>query len=156
MFDIIVDTREQQPWTFANVNGDIIDKIIYHKLDTGDYTIAGFEETLCIERKKSVAELANNITDSRFDHELSRMYEFRHKFLLLEFDYYNIDTYPIGSDIPKRLHKDIKITGPYILKKLSEIAIQYDIHVIPCGNTSYAEMVAISLMKRIYERYNKQ
>jgi hypothetical protein len=155
MFDIIVDTKEQQPWTFENINGDIIDNIIHHNLDTGDYTIAGFEETLCIERKKSVAELAKNITEARFERELERMYEFRHKFLILEFGYYNIDTYPIGSSVPKYLQSKIKITGSYILKKLSEIAIKYDIHVIPCDNRTYAEIVAVNLMKRIYEQYNK-
>ena len=36
------------------------------------------------------------------------------------------------------------------------MAINYDIHILPCGNRAYAEMVAVNLMKRVYERYNKR
>ena len=56
---IIVDTREQQPWSFD------FNEIAVAKLDTGDYSVAGLEEILCIERKKSVSEIANNIVDKR-------------------------------------------------------------------------------------------
>ena len=45
-FTIIIDTREQKPWTFT-------DHLTSHaKLDTGDYAIKGLEHELCIERKK--------------------------------------------------------------------------------------------------------
>ena len=60
-FNIIIDTREQQAWEFprhATAN---------KKLDTGDYSLAGMEEVLCIERKKSVSEIASNITEKRFE-----------------------------------------------------------------------------------------
>ena len=59
-FHIIIDTREQQPWSFEHhVTSN-------EKLDTGDYSVKGLEEILCIERKKSVSEIANNITEKRF------------------------------------------------------------------------------------------
>ena len=147
-FNIIIDTREQQPWVFAK--SDIVDHTIVRKLDTGDYTIDGFEDLICIERKKSVAELASNIVEKRFTDELIRMSEFKYKFLLLEFDYYQIDSYPIGSNIPLSVQRKIRINGPFIIKKLSEIQIKYGVHVITCGNVLYAENIALSLMKEIY------
>jgi ERCC4-type nuclease len=54
-FTIIVDTREQKPWSFENYTTAI------RKLDTGDYSIEGLEHLLCIERKRSVSEIANKI-----------------------------------------------------------------------------------------------
>jgi len=51
-FTIIVDTREQTPWTFDNY------VVASQKLDTGDYSIQGLEHIFTIERKKSVSEIA--------------------------------------------------------------------------------------------------
>ena len=152
MFEVRIDSREQQPWSFAS--STIIDNVIHKKLDTGDYSMAGFEDVLCIERKKSVAELATNITDDRFKRELERMAQFKYKFLLLEFNYYQIDQYPEGSDIPKRLQGKIKVTGSFIIKCLTEIQIKHDIHIMACGNAQYAEYIAEKIMKRVYESRN--
>ena len=79
-FRIIVDTREQQPWSFEDYSTSIA------KLDTGDYSIEGLEEIICIERKKSVSEVANNITESRFKDVINRLKEIKYPFVLLEFD----------------------------------------------------------------------
>jgi len=148
MFNIIIDSREQQPWIFQSRSvGNIISK----KLDTGDYSIEGFENILCIERKKSVSELAGNITEKRFIKELERMSLFKYKFLILEFDYYSIDNYPESSGLPKHIQDKIKITGAFIMKMLSEMQIKYGIHVIVCGNTTYASYIATNIMKRVSE-----
>lgn len=149
MFNVIIDTREQQPWGFHTC--ELINDVIHRKLDTGDYSIEGLENIICIERKKSVSEIATNITTARFEKELIRMSKFKYKFLILEFDYYHIDIYPEGSDIPKYKWKKIKIRGPFIMKKLSEIATKYGIHVIACSNSTYANHIAINLMKRVWE-----
>jgi hypothetical protein len=149
MFDVIIDTREKQPWSFAQSSS--IDNIINKKLDTGDYSIVGLEDVLCIERKRSVSELATNITQDRFKNEMERMSNFPYKFLILEFDYFQIDMYPEGSNIPKDLQSKIRINGSYIMKVLSEIQVRNGIHVIACGNVAFAEHVAINLMKRVYE-----
>jgi ERCC4-type nuclease len=79
-FTIIIDTREQHPWAFDN---HVTAK---RKLDTGDYSIEGLEDLLCIERKKSASEFANNIVESRFKDLIFRMSNIKYSFLLLEFD----------------------------------------------------------------------
>lgn len=55
---ILVDTREQKPWTFPGW-------AVRHKaLKYGDYSIAGYETQFCIERK-SVADLFHSFTTTR-------------------------------------------------------------------------------------------
>lgn len=53
-----MDSREQYPYAFGGAE--------VRKLDYGDYTLAGKENEIFIERKASVAELAGNLTTKRF------------------------------------------------------------------------------------------
>lgn len=146
-FTIIVDTREQHPWEFSH-------KVVAHrKLDTGDYSVEGLEDILCIERKKGVAEIANNITEKRFKDVIERMSKYKHAYILIECDYDQLMNYPIGSDIPKRLWNKIKIPPLYILKYLTELSVYHNIHVIFCGCASWAETTAYSIMKRVYDNH---
>jgi hypothetical protein len=150
-FTIVVDTREQKPWSFDNYTTAV------RKLDTGDYSIEGLEHLLCIERKRSVSEIANNITESRFKDVLSRMSKYRFSFILLEFDLENILNFPIGSEIPKSVWPKIKISPKYILKMILDMSLVYNTYVIFCGNKENAEIYATSIMKKIHDKYgNKQ
>jgi hypothetical protein len=146
-FTIIIDTREQTPWDFENY------VTANRKLDTGDYSIDGLENIFTIERKRSVSEIANNISEKRFDDVLNRLQVYQHKFILLEFTLNNVLDYPVGSTVPKKLWHNLKITGKYILKYLTEINIKYGIHTIYCGNRDNAEEVALCIMKRMAENY---
>lgn len=149
-FTIIVDTREQIPWEFENY------AIASKKLDSGDYSVEGLEEVFAIERKRTVSEIANNITESRFKNVLDRLEKFKHKFILLEFTLNNVMDYPVGSTVPKRMWHVLKITGKYILKYLIEINIKHNIHIIYCGNRENAEEVALCIMKRMVDLYGKK
>ena len=149
-FTIIVDTREQLPWEF---DGHATSS---RKLDTGDYSIEGLENIFCIERKRSVSEIANNISEKRFVDVLDRMSQFSHKFMLLEFTFNNVLDYPVGSTVPKRVWSSLKINSKYILKYLTTISIKYGVHTIYCGNKDNAETMALSIMKRMFEIYGKK
>ena len=146
-FTIIIDTREQQPWEFG------LHATSKKKLDTGDYSIEGLEQLLTIERKKSVSEIANNITESRFKDVLQRMSIIPYKFMLFEFDLEDVYNFPVGSDIPKKLWDKIKISPKYLLKYLTELQLNYGIHILYCGDASNAEKMAVSIMKRVYEKH---
>lgn len=146
-FNIIIDTREQKPWAFAECN------TIRKKLDTGDYSIEGLEHILCIERKNSVSEIANNISESRFKDELNRMQNYLYKFILLEFSLDDVLQYPKGSNLPPRVWSKIKIRPAYILKFLTELQIYHDIHILFCDNPESAEQMAFSIIKRVNEMY---
>jgi ERCC4-type nuclease len=146
-FTIIVDTREQQPWEFG------LHSTAKRKLDTGDYSIEGLEHILAIERKKSVSEIANNITESRFKDVLQRLGNIQYKFMLFEFELEDVYNFPVGSDIPKKLWDKIKISPKYLLKYLTELQLNYGIHILYCGDASNAEKMAVSIMKRVYEKH---
>ncbi len=149
-FTIIIDTREQIPWEFGYHNTAKM------KLDTGDYSIQGYEHIIAIERKKSVSELATNLSESRFKDVLERLSKIKHPYMVFEFDIDEVYRFPVGSDIPKRLWDKLRISGNYIVKRLIEIQLEHNIQIIFCGDASNAERYTVSLMKRIYERYNKQ
>ena len=149
-FTIIVDTREQLPWEFgAHTTSK-------HKLDTGDYTIEGLENLLCIERKQSVSEIANNITESRFPDFLERMSLIPHKFMLFEFDLDDVYNFPVGSDIPKRMWEKLLVSNNYILKMIMSFHVKYGIHTIFCGDSDNAEKMAVRIMISVYEKYKQQ
>lgn len=148
-FNIIIDTREQKPWAFAGCN------TINKKLDTGDYSIEGLEDLLCIERKNSVSEIANNISEARFKAEILRMNDYLYKFILLEFSLQDVLNYPIGSTVPRRLWSKIKIKPAYILKYLTELQIKHNINVVFCDNPEAANQMAFSIFKRVNELHGK-
>lgn len=142
-FTIIVDTREQQPWAFENY------ATAHKKLDTGDYSIEGLQHLLCIERKKSVSEFANNIVESRFQDVVMRMSQLKYSFLLLEFSLHDILIYPVGSTVPKKMWDKIKITPAFLMKHILELQLQHNIKVYFCGNSSNAEKMAEFILKKI-------
>jgi ERCC4-type nuclease len=143
-FTIIVDTREQQPWSFDHYSKANI------KLDAGDYSIQGLQHLLGIERKKSVNEIANNITEPRFKDAIARLAELKYSFLLLEFDIENILNYPIGSNLPKRLWDKVKISPSFLMKHVLDWQLVHNINVIFCGDSSSAERTAEMILKKIY------
>lgn len=143
-FTIIVDTREQQPWTFDNY------AVAHRKLDAGDYSIEGLENILAIERKKSVNEIANNIIESRFKDAIARLAQHKYAFLLLEFDIQNVLNYPIGSNLPKRLWDKIKISPAFLMKHILEWQTEHNIKVMFCGSSSDAESVAEFILNKVY------
>jgi len=79
-FKFVVDTREQTPYCFSG--SDIV-----QKLDTGDYSIEGYEEIICIERK-SLNDFISSVLPTRgwlrFQKELWRMQEMEQVCIVVE------------------------------------------------------------------------
>ena len=148
-FHIIVDTREQHPWSFDKMEKSI------SKLDTGDYSLKGMEDIFCIERKGSVSEFANNITEKRFKDVVERLSKIPHAFLLFEFDLEDVLIYPVGSNVPKRMWDKLRISPKFILKHINELQLLQNVKVLFCGNASNAEKMALALMRKAYEYYGQ-
>lgn len=149
-FRIIVDTREQQPWFFEDYSTTVA------KLDTGDYSIEGLENFICIERKKSVSEIANNITESRFKDVIDRLQTIKYPFVLLEFNLDSVLKYPVGSNVPKRMWNKIRISPAFIMKNILDLELKHNIKVIFCGNHSNANKLAGMIFKRMYYQISKE
>lgn len=75
----ICDTREQLPLDLSPM------KTIRDGLDTGDYSIAGLENVITVERK-SLPDLLQCVGQERerFDREMHRILAFPHKMLIVE------------------------------------------------------------------------
>ena len=144
-FNIIIGTREQQAWEFPRHS------TANKKLDTGDYSLGGLEDILCIERKKSVSEIASNITEKRFEDVLERMTKYKYTYMIFEFSLTDVLMYPQGSEIPRHKWKYIRISPNFILKKLSEYMVNYNIKIIFGDSPKNAEKIAMALMRRVYE-----
>lgn len=151
-FKIVRDTREQKGWNFEDCSA--CSEVVDQKLDTGDYAIQGLENTLSIERKASVAELAACISKTRFKNELLRMEKIPHRYLVLEFSLQDIRDFPHNSSIPKHRWNQLRISSKFIIKRLAEIAVTNNIHVVFCDNKQAARDFSISIMKEINEAYS--
>lgn len=79
---IIFDSREQQSLDFTEFRG--IDTI-RQGLKTGDYSLQGYEDSICFERK-SVQDLVGTLIGGheRFLREMDRMKTFQEKYILVE------------------------------------------------------------------------
>ena len=79
-YRVIKDTREKDGWTFTEY--DKCEGMDMDALHTGDYTLKGFEDVVCIERKASVSEIAMNLgrKKSAFLREMDRMKDYEFSF----------------------------------------------------------------------------
>lgn len=154
-FHIVQDTREQNPFKFDPESYEDCLGTDIDTLKTGDYSIRGHECRLCIERKASVSEIANNLGKEwdRFEKELERMREYPHAFIICEFSVEEVFTYPSYNRFSKIVRESIKTNGKFLMKRLMEIELEYNCKILFCGNKLYATKLTYSLMKRVYERY---
>lgn len=156
-YTVVKDTREQNGFTFERSTGKhmVCKGMVVRKLDTGDYSILGLEDKLCIERKASVSEIAINLGKDkrRFLDEIERMKDFEFKFIILEFSLEDVLNFPEGSNIPEEKWDSIVISNKYILKMLVEFQMYDNIHVIFCGDRKNAKLMTNSILKRVNEYY---
>jgi ERCC4-type nuclease len=127
-YEVIRDTREQTGWWFPE--SDECAGTTVSKLDTGDYTIRGLENEFVIERKKNLAEFAQNIVESRFEREMERLAQFRDAFLLIDCSPSDIDIFPANSGIPRHLHSKSRISPNFILSKLRYYQNKFGVYII--------------------------
>lgn len=153
MYTIIKDSREQIGWDFEP--DYFCKEMVIDKLETGDYSIKGYEKLLTIERKRNTAEICGNLfsSDGRFTRELERMSTFKYAFLVFEFTLGDVMIYPQMSGLPFAMQKRTKITGAALLKKLIETQISFPyVQFVYAGKKG--KEFTLSLMKRVIEHEN--
>ena len=79
---IIEDSREQQPLDFTGHRGV---ESVRSGLKTGDYSVQGYEDKICFERK-SIPDLVGTLIGGheRFLREMDRMKDYEEKYILVE------------------------------------------------------------------------
>jgi hypothetical protein len=142
---ILQDTREQQPWHFLCDKRCAAQRI--QCLPEGDYTIEGYTDLICIERKKSVSEIANNLGKNytRFRNELERLRKYRFRYVVCEFTQEQLLIYPKGSKLPKWVIRRIKMGGKFLHHRIQELAEEYQIEFFFCEDRFEARAKAMEL-----------
>lgn len=114
---VIVDTREQQPYRFAGIRGDqreggglIVVECQRGTLATGDYSLAGHEDRVAVERK-SLNDLYHTLGQGRerFERELARLNEMETSRVVVEAEWSAIITDPPAKSklCPKTVYRSI-------------------------------------------------
>jgi len=145
-FIVVIDSREQQPYTFQNIKPEP-PETIRRGLKTGDYSISGLENKICIERK-SLIDLFGSVGTGRIrlEAEFERMQSFDYAALVIESDLSSIFTNPPGRS---------KMNPKAVFRTLISWSIKYNVCIWPCWNREAAERVTYLLLKSFYDKINK-
>ena len=119
---IVVDTREQLPFSFAGIRADggawpprdrgktLIVECVAGTLASGDYSLAGAETRVAVERK-SVADLFNTLGQGRerFVRELFRLNSYQFAAVVVEADWSTIlhNPPPFSQLLPKTVMRSV-------------------------------------------------
>lgn len=111
---LIIDTREQAPFTFANLPSEP------GTLDAGDYSVRGLEHLVAVERK-SLDDLLACVgrERERFKRELQRLRAYRFRLLIVEAS---------AADLEAG-HWHSKLTPAHVLGSLAAWTAQYTLPV---------------------------
>lgn len=129
---IIIDTREKNPWEFP------LFRIQRKALKFGDYSIAGYEKHIIIERK-SVTDLFNSFikTRKRMIIRLEEMGKFQCSALIIEGDIWDVIK---GT-------KRSQVNGKLLFGSVCTLCASSGISLMMAGNRLNAQMTAQYLME---------
>lgn len=146
--NIIIDTREQQPWSFKFYGC----KDINQQLKYGDYSIEYHQDIVLIERKKSLAELTINFGKKRtqFFKELTELAKVPHPYLICEFPQEYIETFPENSGIPKKMWQYLRMNRGYIRASFCKVE-EMGINILFSSGKEEANKLAYEILKGVYE-----
>jgi len=136
---IIIDTREQRPYDFGDIKAE------KKKLDSGDYSVAGFEDRIAIERK-TVEDLIGTFIKRReaFYAELRRLQDYDATCIIVEGSLKDIYGKKYVSSI-----SPIAVMGT-----IMHILIEMKIPIHFCGNRQCAREFVIAYLIKAW-RYLK-
>lgn len=131
---VIVDTREQTPWTFP----PSVRVVGRRKLIAGDYSPEGFECTVAIERKNIDDLVTSIIRDrDRFVRELKILSGFRFAAVIVEANLDQFMDHGYRSKVPARV----------VLKDIATITASMRVPVMFAGARANAATLAEMLMR---------
>lgn len=151
-FQVIIDTREQAPWSFRGLtanadkgNRPLVIDFRTATLPTGDYSIAGFESRITIERK-SLSDAFGTFTHDRerWTRELERMASIESCHVVIEGSWDELAAGPIkagGANV-----------GKAVVRSIMAWSLRYpNVHWWPMGSRETAEAVAFRLLEKFWE-----
>lgn len=168
-FRILIDTREQKPWKFAQIRADASDvaRKKYKKGDCytvdcerrslgnshGDYTVEGFESEIAIERKSlsdfQSTMLAWSNRREAFDRELAWLNSIECAVVIVE------ATMSKAMSAKQRGKRTVEQNAKLIHRRLLSCKIKYPrVSFLFCGSRKMAEVTAFRLLQMYWRKSN--
>ncbi len=131
-FTLIIDTREQTPFSFEGMASRVA------TLKTGDYSIAGLEDKVTVERK-SYSDAWGSMTAgrARFERCVRRMAEMDRAAIVIECSLERLA-------VPPRQVQ--RVAPASVIGGLISWSAQFAIPVYFCGNAAFAERVTVRFL----------
>lgn len=141
MLKIIIDTREQAPWSFDP--GQAVTQI--GTLKTGDYALVGDQANFAIERK-SLDDFLSTISSGqkRFQKEIVRMRDFPAKVIIVEGDFATVCFAEDESGLHPPEHLHYKLYPRFVSKRIAEMTLM-GICILFAGNAEFASVLALQI-----------
>lgn len=147
-FTVVIDTREKTPFAFTRLRADACDQYRplvvateVRGLPQGDYSLAGMEHQIAIERK-SLSDLYSTLGQRRrqFENELERLAMLRWAAVVVEADWREILFAP-----PERSQLPPKIVYRSVIAWQQRYP---HVHWWPCCDRRLAEIATFRLLER--------
>ncbi len=149
-FTIITDTREQRPFSFLHLRPEcetprrpVTLSFLRATLPTGDYSVAGLEAHVAIERK-SASDLYGTIGSgrARFTRELERLNTIPVARVIVESELSDLLHSPPGYS---------RLTFKQVLRSVDAWTIRYPrVHWCFCPGRALAERRAFRILERVW------
>ena len=135
---IIQDSREKRPVGFSEAV-----EVKVAALDAGDYSLAGFEDQVAVERK-SLSDLIGSITSGRdrFTRELARLRCYRFAAIVIEARWEDI----LMGTHGRAVHPNA------VMGTLMSFSMKYGIHIVMAGD----HQTGAELTERLLRCYARQ
>jgi len=120
---ILADQREKTPYDYKPyIYRGVVERVDVVKLETGDYTMPGYENIICVERK-APGDICSCIFEKRFRAELERMQLLKESHVVIDADIEYLADYPRW--LPASVQSRIKVDGPLVLRQILEYQHEY-------------------------------
>ncbi|MFC6717926.1 ERCC4 domain-containing protein [Natrialbaceae archaeon GCM10025810] len=138
-FTIVVDTREKRPYRFDGYN------VVSEKLDTGDYSVVGYEDVFAIERK-SLSDFLKSITwdRKRFRREIKRAEVLIGFIVVIEADVQTV----LNWNYDRQVHPNA------VMGTIDNWSSYYNVDFVWTGDRNGGEEATLEHLKRWYAAYS--
>lgn len=149
-FRVVIDTREQFPFSFTGYKADahkgykpLVIPTVTYGLKTGDYSLEGYEDRIAIERK-SAADAYSTFSHERerFERELERLSEMEFAGVVIEAGWPSL----IGSPPPRSNFSPKSFFRSVIAWQVRYPKVQW----WPAETRSWAERVTLRWLERFW------
>ena len=137
---IVVDSREQCPWTFEGYPVEVVRA----GLKSGDYSLAGHEHRIALERK-SLMDLVGSLSTgrARFEREMERL-------SALEFAAVLVEAGP--RDIIQHNYRSA-MNPASVMQSMFAWTVRYRVPFLLCGTRRHAEYTAHGLLSKFLREH---